>query len=242
MAKLNMTDLEKQKVLSIVSNQGWFADLNDEEISRLVELSHLTDYAINDVVYTTGDRQENLYCIIEGLVKVSIIGDQGDNFPLTMWEAGNWFGEGALHENSVMPLEASAVAKTTALAIPITAIDSALDHGAVFYKNVLRDIIGRSQQLYHLVELLLFKTLQARVAARILHLIDLIGEPTAEGIKLPFDFSQSDIAHMSGGSRQRVNKIFRSWSSNGIVTKQDGWYVVHNVDALRAELKHREAS
>ena len=235
-----MFNLEKEKVLSIASNQGWFVGLNREEIIRLIELSHLTAYAADEVVYTTGDKQENLYCIIEGRIKVSIIGDQGDNFPLTMWEAGNWFGESALHEDSVMPLQASAVAETKALVIPIAVIDSALDNGATFYKNIVRDVIDRSQQLYHLVELLLFKTLQVRVAARILHLIDSIGETTEQGIKLPLDFSQSDIADMSGGSRQRVNKIFRRWSRDGIVTKQDGWYVVHDVEALRAELSRQE--
>ena len=235
-----MFNLEKEKVLSIASNQGWFVGLNREEIIRLIELSRLTTYAADDVVYTTGDKQKNLYCIIEGRIKVSIIGDQGGNFPLTMWEAGNWFGESALHEDSVMPLQASAIAETMALVIPIAVIDSALDNAAIFYKNIVRDVIDRSHQLYHLVELLLFKTLQARVAARILHLIDSIGEATEQGIKLPLDFSQADIADMSGGSRQRVNKIFRSWSSDGIVTKQDGWYVVHDVEALRAELSRQE--
>jgi CRP/FNR family cyclic AMP-dependent transcriptional regulator len=237
-----MIDLEKQQTLSVVNNQGWFLGLNDQEVSRLLDLSELTTYATDQVVYTAGDRQENLFCVIEGLIKVSIIGDQADIFPLTLWEAGNWFGEGALHDDSVMSLEAAASAKTIVLVVPIAAIDSALDNGTVFYKNILRDMIDRTQQLYHLVELLLFKTLQARVAARILHLIGSIGEQTEDGIKLPLDFSQSDIAHMSGGSRQRVNKIFRAWSSNGIVTKRGGWYMVHDVEALEAEVAARESS
>jgi CRP/FNR family cyclic AMP-dependent transcriptional regulator len=235
-----MNELEKAQALGVVKNQGWFIGLNDQEISRLLEFSELTTFATEQVVYTAGSRQDNLFCVVDGLIKISIIGDEGDIFPLIIWEAGNWFGEGALHDDSVMPLEASAAAKTKVLVVPIAAIDSALDNSAVFYKNILRDMIGRTQQLYHLVELLLFKTLQARVAARILHLINLIGEATPEGIKLPLDFSQSDIARMSGGSRQRVNKIFRVWSSSGVVTKQGGWYMVHDVGALEAEVAAKE--
>jgi CRP/FNR family transcriptional regulator len=178
-----MIDLEKQQVLRVVTNQGWFIGLNDEETSRLVELSRLTTFKTDEVLYTVGDTQKNLYCIIEGLVNISLISDEGDIFPLTIWETGNWFGEGALHESSVMPVEASAAAKSKVLIIPIDAIDSALDNQMIFYKNILDDMIGRTQQLYHLVELLLFKTLQARVAAKILHLVNLIGEKTPEGIK-----------------------------------------------------------
>ncbi|MFQ3247143.1 MAG: CRP-like cAMP-binding protein [Arenicella sp.] len=236
-----MIDLEKQQVLRVATNQGWFIGLNDEETSRLVELSRLTTYATDEVIYTVGDIQKYLYCIIEGLISISLIGDEGDIFPLTIWETGNWFGEGALHESSVMPVEASAAANTKVLIIPIDVIDSALDNHTVFYKNILHDVIGRTQQLYHLVELLLFKTLQARVAAKVLHLVKLIGEETPEGIKLPLDFSQSDIALMSGGSRQRVNKIFRTWSCVGTITKQDGRYLVHDLDALHAEVNARES-
>jgi CRP-like cAMP-binding protein len=236
-----MIDLEKQQVLRVVTNQGWFIGLNDEETSRLVELSRLAAYATDEVLYTVGDTQKNLYCIIEGLVNISLIGDEGDIFPLTIWETGNCFGEGALHESSVMPVEASAAANTKVLIIPIAEIDSALDNPAVFYRNILNDMIGRTQQLYHLVELLLFKTLQARVAAKVLHLVSLIGVQTPEGIRLPLDFSQSDIALMSGGSRQRVNKIFRTWFSDGTITKRDGRYFVHDLDALHAKVNAREA-
>lgn len=235
-----MIDLEKQQALKVAANQGWFVGLNEEESSRLVEVSRVTTYATDEVIYTVGDIQKNLYCIIEGLVNISLIGDEGDIFPLTIWEPGNWFGEGALHESSVMPVEASAAANTKVLMIPIDAIDSALDNHTVFYRNILHDMIGRTQQLYHLIELLLFKTLQARVAAKVLHLVNLIGEQTPEGIRLPLDFSQSDIALMSGGSRQRVNKIFRTWSCVGTITKQDGRYLVHDLDALHAEVNARD--
>lgn len=236
-----MIDLEKQHLLRVVRNQGWFIGLDDDEISRLIEVSRLTTYATNEVIYTTGDTQENLFYIINGLINISLIGDEGDIFPLTIWEAGNCFGEGALHKSSVMPVEASAAAESKVLVIPIAAIDSALDSHAVFYRNILDDMIGRTQQLYHLVELLLFKTLQARVAAKVLHLVSLIGVQTPEGIRLPLDFSQSDIALMSGGSRQRVNKIFRTWFSDGTITKRDGRYFVHDLDALHAKVNAREA-
>ncbi|MBL4671897.1 MAG: Crp/Fnr family transcriptional regulator, partial [Arenicella sp.] len=187
------------------------------------------------------DTPKNLYCIIDGLINISLISDEGDVFPLTIWETGNWFGEGSLHESSVMPVEASAATNTKVLIIPIAVIDSALDNHTLFYKNILNNIIGRTQQLYRLVEVLLFKTLQARVAAKILHLVNLIGEQTPEGIRLPLDFSQSDIAVMSGGSRQRVNKIFRAWSCVGTITKQGGRYLIHDLDALHAEVNARES-
>jgi len=232
-----MIDIEKQLALKVASNQGWFNGLNDKEVSSLVEASYINTYRADELVYRTGQEQKNLYCVIDGLVKVSLVSDEGDQFPLIIWEAGAWFGEGALLDGSVMPVEVSARTDTKLLRVPIYEIDDALDNPAIFYKNILRDMISRTQLLYRLVDMLLFKTLQARVAARILHLITLFGETTSEGVRIPLEFSQADFARMSGGSRQRVNKIFGKWYSDGVITKQSKWYVVHDTQALEAEIK-----
>ena len=136
-----------------------------------------------------------------------------------------------------MPLEACAITDLKVLIVPVTVIDTILENGTLFYKNVMRDVIGRSQMLYKLVEMLLFSTLQARLAARVLHLTNIFGKPGPEGISLQLELSQSDFARMSGGSRQRVNMIFRDWASRRVVSKQKKHYVIHDIPALEAELK-----
>jgi len=232
-----MIDAEKQLVIDNNLDQGWFKGLNKQEVTRLVELSDIKTYSEKEMVYLTGEVQECLYCVIDGLVRVSVVSTEGDRFPLIMWESGSWFGEGAFAEESVMQVEASAVSSTKILVTPIAAIDKALDNGATFYKNILRDMANRAQLMFRLVDMLLFKTLQARVATRILHLITMYGEPVPEGIRLPLEFSQLDLARMSGGSRQRVNKILGEWFSSGILSKKSKWYVVHDIEALEAEAK-----
>lgn len=232
----NTVSLDKQLALEVASNQGWFIGLNDDEVARLVSRSQVKAYNAGELVYIPGQKQENLYCIIDGLVKISLVNKDGDQFPLIILEAGSWFGESALYEESVMPVETSAKTQTKVLVVPISEIDDALDNNAKFYKNILQETIARTHLLFRLVDMLVFKTLQARLAARILHLISLFGEPCPEGIKLPLEFSQSDFARMSGGSRQRVNKIFGGWYSSGVMTKQEKWYVVHDIQALESEL------
>ncbi len=230
------SNTKNEHVLYIASQKGWLLGLSDAEITKLLEHAEIINYAAGDSIYQVGDTQENLFCIISGLIKVSIVGDEGDKFPLAIWETGSWFGEAALVDESVMPLEAAANSDCQILAIPINRIDTTLDNGALFYKNVLQDMLKRTQLMYKLVKMLLFNTLRARVAARILHLIDLFGEPSEDGLVLPLEFSQADIARMSGGSRQRVNMIFKSWSRQGIVSKKGKLYVVHDLQSLQSEL------
>ncbi len=232
--------MNKDKIAKEVSASAWFAGIEQNKADRLVACSHVRNYAPDEFVYLVGDVQTHLFLILDGRVKVSIVSQEGDEFVLTMWEAGSWFGEGALLEGATMPLEARAVNSVTVLAVPIASIDKVLDTGVNFYRSILKDMIRRANQLYTLVEMLLFKPLRVRVVARMLHLIELFGQEVKDGIVLPLQFSQSDFARMSGGSRQRINKIFRQWANDGIVTKKGRHYIVHDIDALRAALQINE--
>lgn len=226
--------MDKQEILSRITGNGWFEGIDEQKVAQLVDLSAIKKYAPGEFVYMIGDIQDSVFFILEGQVKVSIVGQDGEEFVLTVWEPESWFGESAFHSDHSMPLEVSANKEVKVLAIPITAIDSVLDNGAAFYRSIMLDLIGRAKLLYRLVEALLFLPLNARVAVRMLHLLQLFGEKGEDGMVLPLKFSQSDFARMSGGSRQRVNKVFREWAELGVVSKRGRNYIVHDVEALQA--------
>ena len=228
--------MDKQEIFSKIAGKGWFEGVDDDKVAQLIDLSIVKKYSSSEFVYMIGDIQENVFFVLEGQVQVSIVGQDGEEFVLTIWEPGGWFGEAAFHSDHSMPLEVRATKDAKILAIPINAIDTVLDNGAAFYRSIMLDMVGRAKLLYRLVEALLFMPLNARVAVRMLHLLKMFGEQTPEGMIIPLKFSQSDFARMSGGSRQRVNKVFRHWAENGIVTKRGRNYIVHDIDALEAQI------
>lgn len=229
--------MNNQDVVEKIAGTSWFKEVDPALIAKLVECSHIRRYAPDEFVYLVGDVQTHVFFILDGRIKISIMSQNGEEFVMTMWEHGMWFGEGAFLEGATMPLEARAVNNATLLAVPIALVDKVLENAQTFYKDILQDLIGRSNQLYMLIEMLLFKPLRVRVVARMLQLVDLFGEENDGEIILPLQFSQSDFARMSGGSRQRINKIFRQWAADGIVSKKGKNHIVHDIEALRAQLE-----
>lgn len=232
--------MDKYEVLDRVTDSNWFKNVDKDKVAKLLDLSFIKKYQPGEYLYMVGDVQESVFFILDGQVKVSIVGQGGEEFMLTVWEANNWLGEAAFHGDHSMPLEVSATREAQVLILPIKTIESVLDNGDAFYKNIMLDMIGRAKLLYQLVDALLFKPLNARVAVRMLHLLKVYGQQSPEGMLLPLKFSQAEFARMSGGSRQRVNKVFRQWSEAGIVTKQGRNYVVHNVEALQMQMDATE--
>mgnify|MGYP001998915065 FL=1 len=52
--------------------------------------------------------------------------------------------------------------------------------------------------------------------------------------------SQGDFAKLVNGSRQQVNRIFRQWKNEGLVSLVDGQYHVASVKKLSMEAKSTE--
>lgn len=232
--------MKKEEILDrMVNANGWFDNVDKSKMSELFDLSYVKKYHVGEFVYMAGDQQNNIFLLFDGQVKISMIGHGGEEFMLTVWEGNSWFGEAGFVEGEGMPVEVRVTRDSQILVVPIKAIENTLgSHGGMmFYKNIMLDMIARSKLMYRLTDALLFKPLHARVAIRMLHLLQVYGEKSDEGLLLPLKFSQAEFAQMSGGSRQRVNQVFRKWADDGLVTKLGPNYIVRDLQELQAQIE-----
>ena len=51
------------------------------------------------------------------------------------------------------------------------------------------------------------------------------------GMKL--SLSQSELAEMAGGTREKVNRCLREWQRQGIIDLKTRWTIIRKPDALR---------
>ena len=91
----------------------------------------------------------------------------------------------------------------------------------------------RTQLVYEVLGGMLFYPLKARLAGRLLFLLEHHGEPHEDGVALNMKLNQMDFARMSMGSRQRVNKAFREWVHDGVMEKRRDQYIIKDIDALK---------
>jgi len=92
------------------------------------------------------------------------------------------------------------------------------------------------RNMHQLVGGILFYPLKARVAGRLLYLLEGHGQQTEEGFLLDIKVSQNDFARLALGSRQRVNKIFRDWSMRGLVETRNDFLLVPDPERLTEEI------
>jgi CRP-like cAMP-binding protein len=86
-----------------------------------------------------------------------------------------------------------------------------------------------------------FYPLRTRLAGRLLHLLEEHGQKTDDGLLLDVSLSQNDLAQLSLGSRQRINKILSEWRELGIIELQGSHYLIRDLESLSAEMELRDS-
>lgn len=234
---MSNVNVDPQQIRDLIANSRWFAELPDAALDKLASNSRTKLYQNGEFVYLVGDELENLFCVVSGKVRISLISVEGQKFLLTDLEPGQWFGEAALAQQNLRVHETRAEEDSIVLQIPRRVVLSTADDHPALYKNLLFSHIYRTQAVYELLAGMVFYPLKSRLAGRLLNLAERHGREVGEGIRLEVKMSQLEFAQMTMGSRQRVNKVLRDWVQRGILQKQKDFYIIADIDRLRAEVE-----
>ncbi|WP_146004198.1 Crp/Fnr family transcriptional regulator [Halioglobus japonicus] len=236
MTAANSGQCDNREPLELVRHSPWFQGLPEEALETLASTAQFRDMTQGQYIYEQGVPTTEVFCIVSGRVRVSLMSPNGQEFALVEREPGTWFGEPGLVSDEGRVIEAKVIDSTRLLVIPR---DTVLRVGAqhpLMYENLFRYSLGILRGLHELIGGILFYPLKARVAGRLLHLCEEHGVAQDEGVLVEIKVSQNDFARLALGSRQRVNRVFRDWVSRGLIEHRGDHVWVRDLDELEAEI------
>jgi CRP-like cAMP-binding protein len=220
----------------LVAESPWFQNLPPEALGELAGAAGFKELPVGSFIYEQGRPTTEIFCIVEGRVRVSLLSPNGHEFALIEREPGTWFGEPGLVSDEGRIIEATAIEPTRLLVIPREVVIGIGERYPRMYENLFRYSQEILRSLHGLIGGILFYPLKARVAGRLLHLCQEHGEPSDGGVILDIKVSQNDFARLALGSRQRVNRVFRDWASRGLVQTRDDHIWVRDLGQLAQEI------
>ena len=161
----------------------------------------------------------------------------GHQFALTDLEANYWLGEASLIADQARIQEAQLQTDADVLSIPRGAMLEVAERYPLLYRNLFYENLRRSRQIYELMAAMVFYPLRARLAGRLLDLMTDYGISRDGGVLLDVQLTQNDFARLCLGSRQRVNKIFREWTEQGVLRMHRDKYILLDLRALEHEVR-----
>ncbi|HET8786326.1 MAG TPA: Crp/Fnr family transcriptional regulator [Candidatus Limnocylindrales bacterium] len=222
-----------------------FADLDDASLGLCASALRPRKFRKGETIFHAGDPGDSLFLVTGGAVKITIPPDDGSEPAiLTTVGPGGFFGELSLLDGAARSATAVALEPTETQILGRDAFDKLVDRQPALRHNLLVTLAGEIRRLTAQVEDLHFLDLPGRLARHLLRTLairegrdpatsdDLTGEH-----RLPWPYTQSELAGMIGGSRQSVNRLLADLVDEGLVRFDGDELVIP--DAARLALAAR---
>ncbi len=213
-----------------VTQSAWGKRLAPDELERVVTSVREVRVAAGHYVVREGDMAEHWVGLMDGLVVQRVINADGKPAMLTATCAPNWFGEGTLLKKIRWQYDAIARHETRAVLVPISTFTWLSDTNLAFNQFLFGLANAR---LAHYMSLLSNERL-ARTETRVANVLASLLDPDLYPHRpLLLRINQTDLALMSGMSRQRVNVALQKLREDGLVEISRAGLRVLNIGAIR---------
>jgi CRP/FNR family transcriptional regulator, cyclic AMP receptor protein len=210
-----------------------FAELPPGMLAVLESESRVRRYPEGQVLFSEGDPGETLLILEEGRVKVCRFMAGGQEIVLAVQEAPASFGELALVDGA--PRSATVIAQTPVVVrlLPRAALMGMIHNEPTVAMALMEGLVGMIRDTNDRLSDLQALDVPGRVAKWLLSVADRSGRRREDGIAIPFEISQSDLAAELGTTRVSINKALRMLEGLDVIAAGKDEIVIMKPERLK---------
>jgi len=194
-----------------------FPELTPAYLQHLMRYSVARKYPKNTVMINEGDRDESLYIILKGKVKVYLNDNKGKEAILRIEGPGAYFGELALIDAAPRSASVMTLLPTELAVVSKNDFKRCLAESPKIALDLLQSLSSRVRALTESVRNLALMDVYGRVART---LVNLTSEEAGHRV-IEQRLTHQEIANMVGASREMVSRIMKDLSTGGYIQLKD---------------------
>jgi len=210
-----------------------FAELSDADIASLSRLATRRRYPKDTVVFFENEEGDFFFMIVEGRIKVTILGDDGREIILSVLGPGDFFGEMALLDNEPRSATAIAAEETELLCLHRNDLQTVLTDNKAILTSFIKVLTSRLRKANHQISTLALLDVYGRVARVIMEMAKEEGRRLKDGRIAFRRATHQEIANRIGTTRETVTRMLKEIERQGLI-EIDGKEIVVQPDFEKA--------
>jgi CRP-like cAMP-binding protein len=220
------------RCFNLLRESIWFGELPYPTAKELFTAGHCVEYPAGQLIYLEDSPYQGIFGVLEGTVHFETIDNSGRRILLNLAGPGHWFGDVAASVEGRTTVSAYAFRRVKAWHVPVFAL-----------RRLLRDL-PELRKAYEQLTAMRISTLVERIC--VMHrpsaLVQVAGtlallrrtlQETIPSTSAVFiDMTQSDLADMTGLSRQTINGIIGQLEAEGLIKVNHRKIAICDPDAL----------
>ncbi len=215
-----------------IADQELFEGLTDAALAKLGDRFSLVTFRKGELIYSPFDRGDAMYLVQAGRVRLYRSAPDGRQLTLAMMDEGMTFGQLTVLDPPTHDSYAEAMTDCILRMVRVAEVERMVADHPLVAVNLLRTLTQRLHDAEDQLESLAFRGVSARLACKLLELMDRYGRVTRDGIRIDERFTHMQLAEMIGTSRETLTKVINELRESGLIDIRDRMVWVLNVDGL----------
>jgi CRP-like cAMP-binding protein len=169
------------------------------------------------VVFFENEEGDAMFMILDGRIKVTILGDDGREIILSVLAPGDFFGEMALLDNEPRSATAIAAEETELLLLHRTEFQGVLAQNSSISTALIRVLNQRLRRANHQISTLALLDVYGRVARVLLDMAREEGRRLKDGSIAFRRATHQEIANRIGTTRETVTRMLKDLERQGLI-------------------------
>ncbi len=177
-------------------------------------------------IYTCGDRDEMVYFVESGQIKLLMLSSDGKECLLAIHSEGDIFGELCLSGLGARLETATAMQATVLKQIPCSQFFTRLSRDSL-YEGFVRYLAVRIADQQQIIANLVTVDSEQRLGQTLLQLARTMGKKDPRSIRIEFKITHEELSEMVGTTRPRISLFMQRFHNLGLIeTNKKRFFVI----------------
>ena len=223
---------EAELKVGLLREVDLFAGLTPAQLKEISQTLPMQTCPVGGLVTSPHDEDERLYVVKRGRVRLYRLTPDGKQLTLEILDKGRIVGRMSWLGQELAGAYAEAVEDALICSFTPEELRRLIDRFPSVGVNIIRYLSGRLAVSEQEREIMAFRSVEQRLAARLVELLGRFGQPTAGGTAIDARLTQQELADMIGTSRETLATTITSLRERGVLEMQNQRVVVLDTEKL----------
>ena len=209
-----------------------FEGLSETDLRSIVQAAHPMRLNTGEFFFFQGDPAEKMFVLIEGRVKLSQSGAEGQQVLIRMITGVSLFALVAMTQAETYPITAQAAEDCQAIYWTRLELMTYVTQKPTLAMNAMRIMAEQVKEMQERFRQATTERVERRLARTIIRLALQAGKKVDEGILIDLPVTRQDLAEMSGTTLYTASRLLSQWENQELVISGRTKVIIRNPRGL----------
>jgi CRP/FNR family transcriptional regulator/CRP/FNR family cyclic AMP-dependent transcriptional regulator len=223
-----MSDEGNNKLLikKFLKNVPVFRNFSAKNLEKIINDFNILKVSEGETIFFQTDKSTELYIILKGKARVSLLGEEGNEFILTELHKGEFFGELSLIDGESRSATVVAATDSTFGVLKREKFLNAIKQNPMIAIDLLETLVKRLRKATEREERFAFLDVRNRLLKFISQLVKTEGNSEGDGFFRINKLTHKELASRIGASREAISKVLKDMIHKNLIKEEKGYYLV----------------